>query len=109
MVVLPGWLDDVPKVDFAPEKALITQLETWAEADGWTVSDGSSLIPELRHRTDVLLERPERDQRLRLAVLNKSRRGAGAIRLDSSLLRTLELLYRPRQRRWRVVRRGCGR
>lgn len=106
MIVLPEWLDDVKKVDFAPEKDLLTQLETWAQANGWIVSDGSNLPLELRQRTDVLLEQPDRDQRMRLAVLRKSRNGRGGIRVDSSNLRTVELLYQSKLPHWRVEAGG---
>lgn len=106
MVVLPTWLDQVPTVNFAPEKDLLTQLETWAQANGWIVSDGSKLPLELRQRTDVLLEQPDLNQRLRLAVLRKSRNGVGVIRVDSSNLRTVELVYQRRQPHWRVEAGG---
>ncbi|HLV81711.1 MAG TPA: hypothetical protein VKT32_15600 [Chthonomonadaceae bacterium] len=106
MVVLPDWLDQVPSVDFAPEKDLLTRPETWAQENGWIVSDGSSLPSELRRRTDVLFQRTDREQAIRLAVLPKSRNGAGEIRLDASSLRTIELVYRRPQRQWRVAVSG---
>lgn len=106
MVVIPTWLDQVPPLDFAPEKALLTQIETWAQANGWTVSDGSGLPLELRQRTDVLLEQVDKEQRVRLAVLQKSRSDIGVIRLDASNLRTVELVYRRRQKLWRVEAAG---
>ena len=106
MVVLPEWLDQVPAVNFAPEKELLTQFETWAQANGWIVSDGGNLPLELRRRTDVLLEQPNLDQRIRLAVLRKSRNGVGVIRVDASNLRTVELLYQRRQPHWRVEAGG---
>lgn len=106
MVVLPAWLDQTPTVNFAPKKELLTQLEIWAQGDGWTVSDGSSLPSELRQRTDVVLERPDPNQRMRLAVLRKSRNGVGIIRVDASSLRTVELLYQRRQPHWRVEAAG---
>lgn len=106
MVVLPEWLDQVPTVDFAPEKDLLQQLETWAQANGWIVSDGSNLPLELRQRTDVLLEHPDHNQRLRLAVLRKSRNNVGVIRVDASNLRTIELLYQRKQPHWRVEAGG---
>ena len=99
--VLPDWLDQVPNISFLPEKELLSNFEAWALEHGWTVTDGSTLPHELRQRTDVLLENTEQNQRIRLAVLPKSRKGAGAIRLDANL-RTLELLYRPKERHWRV-------
>ena len=106
VVVLPEWLDQVPTVNFAPEKYLLTQIETWAETHGWMVSDGSQLPLELRQRTDVLLEQPDHDRRIRLAVLRKSRNGVGFIRVDSSNLRTVELLYQHKQPQWRVEAGG---
>jgi hypothetical protein len=106
MVVLPAWLDHAPTVDFTPEKNLLVQLERWAEAHGWTVSDGSGLSSELRQRTDVLIEHPASDRRIRLAVLRKSRRGVSSIRVDASNLRTVELVFQRRQRRWRVFAGG---
>jgi hypothetical protein len=102
MVVLPKWISQVPELDFAHETKLLEDFEGWAQRKGWIVSDGSSLPLELRERTDVLLELPGSQQRIRIAVLPKSRRGVGAIRLDASNLRTVELIYRPRQKRWRV-------
>src|SRR5580692_8082008 len=102
MVVLPGWLDQVPRIDFTPEKSILTQLETWAEEHGWTVSDGGSLPEALRDRTDVLLEHPDGEKRIRVAVLQKSRSGMGLIRLDSSIIRTVELAYIRKLKRWRV-------
>jgi hypothetical protein len=106
MVVLPGWLDQVPTVDYSPEKDLLRELERWAQQNGWNVSDGSKLSIELRQRTDVLLERPSYDQRLRVAVLPKSRSGKGTIRVDASNLRTVELLYQRKQPHWRVEAGG---
>jgi len=50
MVVLPNWLDQLPTVDFTPEKELLTELEKWAIENNWNVSDGSSLPFELRQR-----------------------------------------------------------
>jgi hypothetical protein len=102
MVVIPAWLNQIPNVDFGPERQMLMQLETWATENNWTVSDGSSLPSEFRQRTDVLFERPEKEQSIRAAVLQKSRSSSGVIRLDSSTFRTLELVYRPRQKRWRV-------
>jgi len=84
VVVLPEWLDQVPTVNFAPEKYLLTQIETWAETHGWMVSDGSQLPLELRQRTDVLLEQPDHDRRIR----------------------TVELLYQHKQPQWRVEAGG---
>ena len=106
MTVLPGWLDQAPAVDFAREKALLEHLETLAQTARWTVSNGSELPQELRQRTDVLFMAPNGEDRIRLAVLPRSRRGAGAIRLDSSALRTLELVYWPRKKGWRVFAGG---
>ncbi len=103
MTVLPAWLDQMPNVSFEGEKALLEQLETWAQKDGWIVSDGDTLPQELRQRTDVLFEHPKSSDRIRLAVLVKSHNGAGSLRLDSSEFRTLELVYQPRKRRWRVI------
>jgi len=105
-VVLPAWLDQAPKLSFEPEKELLTQIELWAAENGWIVSDGSSLPSPLRQRTDVLLEQPERQRRVRLAVLRKSRNGVGYIRMDSSDLLTVELLYQRKQPHWRVEAGG---
>jgi len=102
VVVLPEWIDQVPKVDYAPEKTLLTDLEMWAEQNGWTVNDGSKLPHELRQRTDVLLEMPNSNRRVRVAILRKSPHGVGVIRMDSSNLRTIQLVYRRTQRQWRV-------
>src|ERR1700722_3915433 len=102
MVVLPGWLDQVPKIDFTPEKSILAQLERLAEASGWTVTDGRSLPEALRERTDVLFEHPDGEKIIRAAVLQKSRSGSGMIRLDSSIFRTVELVYLRRKHRWRV-------
>ena len=102
MVVLPAWLDQEPKVDFTPEKNLLIALETWAEQNGWTVSDGSTLPGALQQRTDVLLEQPSKDRRIRLAVLRKNRNSTGRIRVDASNLRTVELLYKAKAPHWRV-------
>ena len=106
MVVLPDWLDQVPTINFEPEKEMLTRIENWAQEKGWIVSDGQSLPRELRQRTDVLLEKPDLDQRVRIAVLQKSKRGAGAIRLDASTLRTLELVFQPKGKFWRVEIEG---
>lgn len=101
-VVLPNWLDQVQGVDFTPEKKMLSELEAWAAADGWEVSNGSSLPSELRQRTDVLLTQPERRQHMRIAVLPKSKRGSGSIRIDSSSHRVFDLVYLPRKKSWRV-------
>ena len=106
MVVLPDWLDQAPTINFEPEKAMLTQIENWAQQNGWTVSDGHSLPLAIRQRTDVLLERPDLDQRVRIAVLRKSKRGVGVIRLDASTLRTLELVFQPKKKFWRVEIEG---
>ena len=106
MSVVPAWLEQVSAVDFSREKDLLTQLEAWAGAAGWTVSNGSELPQQLQQRTDVLFIAPNREDRIRLAVLPKSSKGAGAIRLDSSVLRTLELVYWPRKKSWRVFAGG---
>ena len=100
--VMPKWLDDVQGVDFAPEKALLDDLEMWAEADGWQVTDGSSLSPDLSRRTDVLIEQPAKRHQMRIAVLPKARRAPGTIRIDTSTYRVFDLVYQPRGKRWRV-------
>ena len=100
--VLPQWIDQVPGVDFEPEKKLLADLEAWASENGWDVSDGSKLSSELRRRTDVLLEQPEKKRRLRIAVLDKTKRGPGVIRMDASNHRIFELVYQPKAMRWRV-------
>jgi hypothetical protein len=101
-VVLPNWLDQVQGVDFTPEKEMLSELEHWASADGWEVSDGRSLSFELRQRTDVLIDQPKSRRRLRVAVLSKSKGSPGAIRIDASTHRIFELVYQPKNRRWRV-------
>jgi hypothetical protein len=105
--VLPDWIDQVPGVDFTPEKDLLRNLEQWAAENGWEVSDGSSLPSDLRHRTDVLLSRPGNGRHLRIAVLPKSRSSRGLVRIDATRdrpfsNRTFELVYQPRHNRWRV-------
>ena len=100
-VIIPKWLDQIPGVDYSPEKQLLTELEDWAIEQGWNVSDGSSLPLELRQRTDVLMEEPEGKKRIRVAVLRKKGK-QGTIRLDASTFRTLELVYRPHARKWRL-------
>lgn len=106
MTVVPAWIDTVPGISFEVEKSLLVELETQAQKNGWTVSDGEKLRHELRARTDVLFEKPASSDSIRLAVLRKSRGGAGEIRLDSSEFRTLELVYQPKKRKWRVVAGG---
>ena len=106
MIVMPAWLDQVPTIDYTPEKELLSDFESWAEANGWSITDGSKLPLELRQRTDVLLERPGDNQRLRLAILHKSRNNAGAVRVDASSLRTIVLEYDSRRLRWRVEAAG---
>ncbi len=106
MVVLPEWIDQAPKMDFEPEKEMFKTLESWAEEKGWNVSDGNSLPLELRQRTDVLLDDPKLNRSIRLAILQKSRNGAGAIRADASNLRTVELLYQSRTKKWRLEAGG---
>ena len=100
--VMPKWLDDAQGIDFAPEKALLDDLEMWAEADGWYVTDGSGLSSELRRRTDVLLENHEEGHQMRIAVLPKAKRAPGTIRIDTSNYRVFELVYQPKSKRWRV-------
>ncbi len=102
MVVIPGWLDHVPKMDFTSEKTVLTQLEAMAEERGWKVTGGSGLPDALRERTDVLFEHPDQEEWIRAAVLQKDRNGVGMIRLDSSIFRTIELVYLRRKHRWRV-------
>lgn len=106
MIVLPNWLDQSPKVNYTSEKDMLSQFQTWAEDNGWVVSDGSKLPIALRQRTDVLLEQPDQNQRIRLAVLRKSRSNVGRIRVDSSNLRTVELIYQRKQPNWRVEAGG---
>lgn len=101
-VVLPKWLDGVPGVDFTPEKEMLSELEVWAAADGWDVSDGSRLPSELSRRTDVLFDQPKQGRQLRVAVLPKAKRAPGTIRIDASTHRVFELIYQPRAKRWRV-------
>jgi hypothetical protein len=101
-VLLPDWLDQVEGVDFTPEKEILSDLEQWASADGWEVSDGSALPSEFRKRTDVLLDEPNKKRQLRIAVLPKAKRGPGMIRIDASSHRIFELVYQPRKQRWRV-------
>lgn len=101
-LVLPQWLDQVQGVDFGPEKELLSDLETWASGNGWEVSDGSNLSSELRRRTDVLLNQPAKKRYLRIAVLDKTKRGPGVVRIDASNHRIFELVYQPKTRRWRV-------
>src|SRR5689334_5596398 len=97
-VVLPDWLDLVPGVDFAPEKEILADFEGWALREGWNVSKGEKLPVELQRRTDVLLEQPSKGWGLRIAILPKPKKTKqGAIRIDASTLRTLELTY---QSRW---------
>lgn len=105
--ILPGWIDQVHGVDFTPEKELLRDLESWAEARGWEVSDGSGLTSDLRQRTDVLLSQPAAERYLRVAVLPKSKRGSGGVRIDAISHqpfshRIFDLVYQPRRRRWRV-------
>ena len=99
---MPKWLDDSPSVDFTPEKELLAEIEAWALASGWDVSDGSGLNGDFRLRTDVLIEKPYSGQHLRLSVLPKVRRGPATIRIDASTHRIFELIYQPRTQRWRV-------
>jgi hypothetical protein len=105
--ILPGWIDQVQGVDFTPEKELLRDLEQWAAAHGWQVSDGKELSSALRQRTDVLLSQPERDRHLRIAVLPKLKRTPGMVRIDATshepfIHRIFELVYQPRRKRWRV-------
>src|SRR5205823_8976328 len=81
--VLPNWLDQVPGVDFTPEKELLRDLEQWAAKNGWEVSDGSDLPFELRQRADVLLSQPTNERYMRIAVLPKAKRGSGVVRIDA--------------------------
>ncbi len=106
MIVMPAWLDQVPTIDYTPEKELVSDFESWGQKNGWTITDGSKLPLELRQRTDVLLEKPEHDLRLRLAILRKSRNNTGSVRVDASSLRTIVLEYDNRRRRWRVDAAG---
>ena len=106
MTVMPAWLDQMPAIDYTPEKELLSELEAWAQVNGWSITDGSTLPLELRRRTDVLLERPDENRRIRLAILRKSRNNAGAVRVDASSLRTIVLEYESRRKRWRVEAAG---
>lgn len=105
--VIPDWIDQVQGVDFTPEKELLLDLERWAVAKGWTVSNGSDLPSELRQRTDVLLAAPDGQRYLRIAVLPKTRRAPGVVRIDATSHRgfshrIFELVYQPPQNRWLV-------
>jgi hypothetical protein len=105
--VLPSWLDQVPGVDFTPEKDLLRDLEQWAAERGWEVSNGGDLPSELERRTDVLLSQPRKQRHMRIAVLPKTRRGSGLIHIDAVSYqpfsdRIFELVYQPRRKRWRV-------
>src|SRR5947209_14086444 len=80
--VLPSWIDKVEGVDFTPEKELLRDLEQWATQRGWQVSDGSDLPSELQRRTDVLLSQSGKERYMRIAVLPKTKRGTGVVRID---------------------------
>jgi hypothetical protein len=101
-LVIPEWLDQVQGVDFTPEKELLTDMEVWAGRNGWDVSDGSKLPSELKRRTDVFLDQPDRERHLRVAVLPTINKGPGMIRIDASSHRVFELVYQPRARGWRI-------
>ena len=103
--VLPDWIDQV-SVNYEPEKKLLEEVEKRAEKHGWAISNGASLPSELRLRTDVLFEQTRPKRRVRLAILPKSQKGAGMIRLDASNLRTIELVYQPKKESWRVEAGG---
>ena len=98
--LIPQWLDNAPGVDYSEEKALLAAIETWADKDGWSVSDGSELTPELRVRTDVLLEKGQKQ--VRLSVYPRRKRGRGIVRIDASNLRTAELVFYREKKRWRT-------
>src|SRR5690348_5235974 len=105
--VLPGWIDQVPGIDFTPEKELLHELEQWFAGRGWEVSDGSDLPSDLRQRTDVLLSQPGKERYMRIAVLPKTKRGSGVVRVDAVgdrpfSHRIFELVYQPRHKRWRL-------
>lgn len=106
MTVIPSWLDQVHNLDFSPEKILLGKIEEWALLNGWKVSDGKSLPLDLSQRTDVLLEKKELNRRIRIAVLQKSDNSSGAIRMDSSDLLTLELVYQSDNGKWSVEAGG---
>lgn len=101
-ILLPKWLDQVQGVDFSAEKEMLSELEEWAQEDGWTVSDGNELPTDLQRRTDVLLDQPKSKRQIRIAVLPKVKRSPGTIRLDTSTHRIFELVYQPKSKRWRV-------
>jgi hypothetical protein len=102
MVVLPDWLDQIDGIDFSPEKDLLGRVQLWAEQHGWIANRGENLPAELRQRTDVLLEKPDENRRVRLAVLRKAGSGGGEVRVDSSDLITVELIYQRGADRWLV-------
>ena len=104
-LVLPAWLDQV-QVNYEPEKELVAKVEKMAQQNSWIVSNGESLPFELRQRTDVLFEQSIPKRNIRLAILPKSRHGSGMIRLDASNLRTIELVYQPKKKSWRVEAGG---
>jgi len=99
--IIPAWLDQAQGVDYTPEKQILTNLETWAFEKGWEVTNGSTLPFDLSQRTDVMLKKPNSDRRIRVAILRK-KGNRGSIRLDTSNLRTFELVYRPRAKKWRL-------
>lgn len=101
-LILPGWIEEVKGIDFSLEKSLLTDLEGWALENGWAVSRGEGLPESMRRRTDVLLERPGGDH-VRVAILQKMRSNRGFVRLDASTIRTIELEYVPKGKRWRVL------
>ena len=103
--VLPDWIDQAA-VNYTPEKELVAEVEKMAELNGWAFSNGESLPSELRLRTDVLFEQSGSKRGIRLSILPKSRKDTGVIRLDASNLRTVELVYQPKKRCWRVEAGG---
>jgi len=100
--VLPTWLNEVRGVDFAQEKQMLSDLESWASQDNWEISDGSPLPSELARRTDVLLRDAKRDRWFRVSVLPKAKGSPGSIRIDASSHRIFELVNMPRKKGWRL-------
>ena len=98
----PAWMDQVPNIDFTPEKAAFRDIVAWGERLGLSVVPQSRLEADVRATTDLVLEQGRR--RLHVRAQEKTRNGDGRIDLDARpRIRHVRLAWRPEDGTWETI------